>query len=124
MRVIIIEDEMLLLCITFDNRSLFSSLSWCSILRVSQRGHTRFPSSIVVRSEEIGSVLFMPRASSAGKAISPSDLPAAEYRPLKSQSLSRTRARHETVLHFPASLWRSTATDLTCRVTNPKDTSV
>jgi len=37
---------------------------------------------------KIGSVLFVPRGSSAGKAISRSDLPTAEYR-LKSQSYTR-----------------------------------
>jgi len=85
----------------------FSSSSRWPILRASRRERTCFPSSIVVGTEEIGSnVLFVPRASSAGKAISRSDPPIAEYRPLKSQPRSWTRARacarHERVLHFPS----------------------
>lgn len=48
----------------------------------------------VVGTEEIGrSVLFVPRASSAGKAISRSDPPMTEYRPLKSQPYLQARAR-------------------------------
>lgn len=76
----------------------------------------RFAIPFVVGTEEIGSsVLFVSRASSAGKAISRSDPPMTEYRPLKSQPRSRGRARHKRVLHFPrprrstAAIWRATA---------------
>jgi hypothetical protein len=43
----------------------------------------------LLKPSKIGSVLFVPRGSSTGKAISRSDLPTAEYRLLKSQSYTR-----------------------------------
>lgn len=106
---------MCLSCASLDNG--LPSLR-CPILRMSR---TRFPSSIVVGTEKIGScVLFVPRASSAGKAISRSDPPMAEYRPLKSQPRVYGCARARALREGPSFSFLSSAIDsrdLTCPVT-------